>query len=127
MAAAARERRSLIESSKVQTSPSEDVEVLPPPESFDARQKWPNCTSMNRIYDEGECFAGWAIAPAHVLSDSLCIASKGKINVELSAAEILSCFVNPIDGFVKFDSLRICLFFSFKRGLLRIFAEKITN
>lgn len=29
------------------------------PESFDARTKWPNCDSLNRIRDQGACGSCW--------------------------------------------------------------------
>ena len=29
------------------------------PEKFDARDHWPNCTTIGRIQDQGACKAGW--------------------------------------------------------------------
>ena len=29
------------------------------PEEFDARDHWPNCTTIGRVQDQGACKAGW--------------------------------------------------------------------
>ncbi|EYC33868.1 hypothetical protein Y032_0001g136 [Ancylostoma ceylanicum] len=65
-----------------------DVE---PPESFDAREYWPNCPSIPYIRDQSNCVGAYAIAPASAFSDRACIQSNGTIKQHYSAIEILSC------------------------------------
>lgn len=62
------------------------------PASFDAREKWPYCASLiNEIVDQGNCGSCWAVAPAKVMSDRLCIASHGSTHTHLSSQQLLSC------------------------------------
>ncbi|EYC33874.1 hypothetical protein Y032_0001g137 [Ancylostoma ceylanicum] len=68
-----------------------DVE---PPESFDAREHWPNCPSIPYIRDQSNCVGAYAIAPASAFSDRACIQSNGTIKQHYSATEILSCCGN---------------------------------
>lgn len=58
---------------------------------FDARTRWPECTSIPIINDISECKSSWAFAAAESMSDRLCINSGGMINTVLSAQELLSC------------------------------------
>ena len=44
------------------------------PESFDTRDKWPQCAALiGRARDQGNCGSCWAMAPAEVMSDRLCV------------------------------------------------------
>uniref|UniRef100_T1K127 Peptidase C1A papain C-terminal domain-containing protein n=1 Tax=Tetranychus urticae TaxID=32264 RepID=T1K127_TETUR len=61
------------------------------PESFDAREAWPNCTQIRTIRDQGNCGSSWAFSPVEVMSDRICIASHGALQVSLSAQEIVAC------------------------------------
>ena len=61
------------------------------PTTFNASQNWPNCSSISEIPDQGSCGASWAIGVVSVLSDRICIASKQKIQVRISAEDVLSC------------------------------------
>ncbi|MCP9263194.1 Cathepsin B [Dirofilaria immitis] len=61
------------------------------PESFDAREKWPECASLRNIRDQSSCGSCWAVAAVEAMSDRICIMSKGKIQVTLSADDLLSC------------------------------------
>ena len=49
---------------------------------FDSRTKWGSC--IHPVMHQGSCGSCWAVSTTHALSDRLCIASEGKINVELS-------------------------------------------
>ncbi|XP_065206842.1 cathepsin B-like cysteine proteinase 1 [Planococcus citri] len=62
------------------------------PKCFDAREHWPECASViGHVYDQGNCGSCWAIAPASVVSDRVCIESKGKITSLYSIQQLLSC------------------------------------
>ncbi|XP_057678185.1 cathepsin Bb [Corythoichthys intestinalis] len=61
------------------------------PESFDARQQWPKCPTIQQIRDQGSCGSCWAFGAAEAISDRLCIHSGGEISVEISAEDLLSC------------------------------------
>ena len=56
---------------------------------FDSRTKWGNC--IQPVVNQGSCGSCWAFSTTEVLSDRLCIASEGKINVVLSPQYVLSC------------------------------------
>ena len=62
------------------------------PASFDARAKWPACAGIiGTARDQGNCGSCWAMAPAEVMSDRLCIESQGAKQVKLSPYQLLSC------------------------------------
>ncbi|KAI1702087.1 papain family cysteine protease domain-containing protein [Ditylenchus destructor] len=64
------------------------------PTSFDAREKWPYCQSIWRIDDQSSCACCWAIAAANAMSDRICIASEGKIQISLSVIDLATCCAN---------------------------------
>lgn len=66
----------------------EDIEL---PKSFDARQQWPNCPTISQIRDQGSCGSCWAFGAVEAISDRMCILSGGKISVEISAEDLLTC------------------------------------
>lgn len=41
------------------TLPVKKVSVLGVPETFDAREQWPNCPSISDIRDQGSCGSCW--------------------------------------------------------------------
>ncbi|EYC28871.1 hypothetical protein Y032_0007g3469 [Ancylostoma ceylanicum] len=61
------------------------------PDTFDARDRWPNCTSMKHIRDQSSCGSCWAVAAASAMSDRVCALTNGRINRILSDTEVLSC------------------------------------
>ncbi|XP_062415547.1 cathepsin B-like [Pungitius pungitius] len=61
------------------------------PDSFDARQQWPDCPTVRQIRDQGSCGSCWAFGAVEAMSDRLCIHSGGKISLEISAEDLLSC------------------------------------
>ncbi|XP_013771910.1 cathepsin B-like [Limulus polyphemus] len=61
------------------------------PTSFDSRQQWPNCPSIGEIRDQGSCGSCWAFGAVEAMSDRYCVASGGKVKVEVSAEDLLSC------------------------------------
>ncbi|XP_028997359.1 cathepsin B-like [Betta splendens] len=68
-----------------------NVEDLRLPDSFDARQQWPNCPTISQIRDQGSCGSCWAFGAVEAMSDRICIHSSAKISVEISAEDLLSC------------------------------------
>lgn len=61
------------------------------PAQFDARQKWAQCPSIGEIRDQGSCGSCWAFGAAEAITDRICIASKGKFKMDISAEDLLSC------------------------------------
>ncbi|CAH0775742.1 unnamed protein product [Bemisia tabaci] len=61
------------------------------PRSFDLRRYYPACESLNTIRQQSDCGSCWAVSSAGALSDRLCIASGGKINVHISAENLVTC------------------------------------
>jgi len=59
------------------------------PDSFDTREKWPEC--IHPIRDQQSCGSCWAFAASEVLSDRFCIASNQSINLVLSPQDLVSC------------------------------------
>uniref|UniRef100_A0A8C4F6C7 Cathepsin B n=1 Tax=Dicentrarchus labrax TaxID=13489 RepID=A0A8C4F6C7_DICLA len=68
-----------------------NIEGINLPDSFDPRQQWPNCPTIQQIRDQGSCGSCWAFGAAEAISDRLCIHSGGKISLEISAEDLLSC------------------------------------
>ncbi|CAG9327104.1 unnamed protein product [Blepharisma stoltei] len=62
---------------------------LKAPTSFDSRTQWPGC--VHPILQQGKCLASWAFGPTQALSDRLCVASKGQINIALSPQYLIDC------------------------------------
>ncbi|KAJ3625046.1 hypothetical protein MTP99_018616 [Tenebrio molitor] len=70
------------------------LESLPDiPKSFHYFGKWAACIDafINGNLNEGSCDASWAMIPASILSDRLCIESNGNITSRLSTEDLLAC------------------------------------
>ncbi|CAG2168020.1 unnamed protein product [Oppiella nova] len=61
------------------------------PENFDPRVQWPECYTVKEIRNQGCCGSCWAFSTSEVISDRICIASKNKQQVEVSAEDVLTC------------------------------------
>jgi cathepsin B len=62
------------------------------PDSFDSASNWPKCAEViGDIRDQSMCGCCWAFAGASAASDRLCIATKGKTAVPLSAQDVCFC------------------------------------
>jgi len=64
------------------------------PETFDAREKWPQCKTLFDIRDQSRCGSCWAVSSALVMSARLCIGSGQKDQRYVSADDVLSCCKN---------------------------------
>ncbi|KAJ3662919.1 hypothetical protein Zmor_007234 [Zophobas morio] len=68
------------------------VDLKAIPESFDAREAWPQCASViGDIKDQGGCAAGWAFAAIGTINDRICIHSNATIQMNISALDLLTC------------------------------------
>ncbi|KAH1003818.1 cathepsin B isoform X1 [Dendroctonus ponderosae] len=68
------------------------------PEFFDARMAWPQCASIKQIWDQSHCGSCWAFSAAAAMSDRICIHSKGRLQVFVSAEDLLACCSECGDG-----------------------------
>lgn len=69
------------------------------PKNFDSREKWPKCSGLiGGGRDQGNCGSCWAMAPAEVMSDRLCIQTDGKEVVELSPYVLMACATDFSNG-----------------------------
>ncbi|XGW24195.1 hypothetical protein V3C99_005968 [Haemonchus contortus] len=64
------------------------------PESFDSREVWKNCPSIDYIRDQSNCGSCWAVSAASTMSDRICVQSGGKVKKILSDTDIISCCGN---------------------------------
>jgi len=61
------------------------------PSDFDSATNWPDCAKMiNDIRDQSNCGCCWAFGGAEAASDRMCISSKAKLLLPLSAQDV--CF-----------------------------------
>jgi cathepsin B len=67
--------------------------VLPAaiPATFDSRQQWPMCPSINEIRDQSDCGSCWAFGAVEAGTDRICIETKGAKQPHLAATDLLSC------------------------------------
>ena len=61
------------------------------PEEYDLRIEYNQCESLKSIRKQGKCGGCWAFVVAEVISDRICINSKGNNQIILSEAELLTC------------------------------------
>ncbi|GJQ79400.1 hypothetical protein Trydic_g16259 [Trypoxylus dichotomus] len=61
------------------------------PESFDAREEWPDCPTIREIRDQGSCGSCWAFGAVEAMSDRVCIHSNGTVHFRFSADDLVSC------------------------------------
>lgn len=68
-----------------------NTESIKLPDHFDAREQWPNCPTIPQIRDQGNCGSCWAFGAVEAISDRICIMSDGKVTVQISAEDLLTC------------------------------------
>lgn len=61
------------------------------PAHFDARDVWPQCSSLKLIRDQALCSSCWAFTTAEIISDRTCIKSNGTQQPIISPQDIVSC------------------------------------
>ena len=61
------------------------------PESFDAREQWPKCESLQEVRDQATCGSCWAFGAAEAMSDRICIASGQTDQTRISTEDLLDC------------------------------------
>lgn len=61
------------------------------PESFDSREEWPMCNSIREVRDQSACGSCWAFGAVEAMTDRICVATEGRVQVHLSADDLLSC------------------------------------
>ena len=61
------------------------------PDSYDLREAYPQCESVNEIKDDSQCPASWAFGAIETMNDRICIHSKGQLQTRLSILYLVSC------------------------------------
>jgi cathepsin B len=59
------------------------------PRTFNSKDKWPQC--IHPIRDQQNCGSCWAFSSSEVLSDRMCIATGGAVDVVMSPQDMVSC------------------------------------
>ncbi|KXJ72366.1 cathepsin B-like [Aedes albopictus] len=71
------------------------INILPQdvllPKSFDARERWPECPSLQEIRTQGCCGSCAYVSGASAMTDRWCIHSKGEKQFVFGAFDLLSC------------------------------------
>ncbi|KAH7818355.1 putative cathepsin B [Monocercomonoides exilis] len=66
------------------------------PSEYDCQQEYPQCTTIDHVYDQGYCGSCWAMSTFESLQDRFCIHSNGSMTPLLSAQHLVSC--GPCNG-----------------------------
>ncbi|XP_018324864.1 cathepsin B [Agrilus planipennis] len=61
------------------------------PISFDSREQWPDCPTIQEVRDQGSCGSCWAFGAVESMSDRVCIHSNGTVHFRFSADDLISC------------------------------------
>jgi len=72
--------------------PLKDIEPIQDiPDQFFSSEAWPNCQSIKEVRDQSTCGSCWAFGAVETISDRICIASGQKLQVRISAEDLLTC------------------------------------
>jgi len=78
-------------------TPFATVESMAIPDAFDSATAFATCAKIiGDIRDQSNCGCCWAFAGAEAASDRMCIATKGKMQMPISAQDV--CFCASFDG-----------------------------
>jgi cathepsin B len=81
-----------LETPEEQKLPLRDIEPLQDiPETFESAEAWPNCESIREVRDQSTCGSCWAFGAVEAISDRICVASGQKLQVRISAEDLLTC------------------------------------
>lgn len=72
-----------------------DLTAINLPVNFDARVNWPECETINEIYNQGSCGSCWTFGAATTASDRMCI--QKNIHVRLSQQDF-QCLKQDVCG-----------------------------
>lgn len=73
------------------TLPVVDTVVDPIPDTFDPRQQWPNCSSIQEVRDQASCGSCWTFGASEAFSDRWCIFSNQQSQIRMSPENLLTC------------------------------------
>jgi len=62
-----------------------------PPDTFDARTQWPQCTTIGEVRDQSSCGSCWAFGAVEVASDRTCIKTGQAADPDISPEDMNSC------------------------------------
>ena len=65
------------------------AEIAAAPETFDSREQWPDCPTMQEIRNQKHCGSCWAFGAVEAMSDRICVHNHEV--VRLSAEDMNSC------------------------------------
>jgi cathepsin B len=71
------------------SNPHNELKAVP--ETFDARETWPNCDAIKQIRDQSDCGSCWAVAAVEAMSDRICIHSNQTKQIYVSAEDLTAC------------------------------------
>lgn len=87
-------RRLILEDTEIHIEHLSKQRNLQLPASFDARKRWPECASVHRIVNQGDCGSCWVMASTSVISDRVCIHSNATLQPQISTQDLLDCCPN---------------------------------
>lgn len=67
------------------------IELGDIPTEFSSAATWPNCNSIKEVRDQSTCGSCWAFGAVEAISDRICITSGQKLQVRISAEDLLTC------------------------------------
>jgi len=89
------------------------------PDTYDARDAYPQCTIIGHIQDQSSCGSCWANSAASVMSDRLCIHSEDNKQVLISVNDIMSCCLfcgQGCNGGLEYQALSFAKLFGVVSG-----------